>query len=277
MRCPKCGGYSFDSEDRCLNCGHVISSDAKPPPWWGAQASLKSSMTSASKEETANAYSARLTICPKCRERSLFYNEKEKVYECLNRRCKAKSRPPDKIKSAPQVLRQRSPAKHAIPSHVRTSQTSTMRKTAAPTLSTNVASVWFASAASKLSFWWKWHEPHRFRITKRGLSAAWGFTKKTLIFFALLVITASIITSVSQVISGKITVASGFIIATSSLILGIWSSNSLSFYKVTFTRFFMIVVISTIFIMVSNAYMDITTISDVKQSITDALSITKIK
>lgn len=36
MRCPKCGGYSFDSDDRCLNCGYTPPAP-KPPAWWGSK------------------------------------------------------------------------------------------------------------------------------------------------------------------------------------------------------------------------------------------------
>ena len=36
QRCPKCGGYSYDSNDNCINCGYTIPT-AKPPAWWGSK------------------------------------------------------------------------------------------------------------------------------------------------------------------------------------------------------------------------------------------------
>jgi hypothetical protein len=89
VRCPKCGGYSIDNDGRCLDCGHIDSTDARPPGWWSSKdwgTPQKPSVKG--KEQSANKYSPKLTICPNCHERSLFYIDKDVVYECLNLKCK---------------------------------------------------------------------------------------------------------------------------------------------------------------------------------------------
>jgi hypothetical protein len=147
----------------------------------------------------------------------------------------------------------------------------------APSKSNNVINIWLRSIVGRLLSWWNWHKPRRVRITKRGLSSFWGLFKKTLVFLSLLGVTTVIILAVSLIISGGIPIASGVIIAALGLVLGIWCSNSLSLHRVSFARFFMIAVISAIFIMASTAYLDIRSFGDVRESVAGALSITKQK
>lgn len=275
MRCPKCGGYSFDSDDRCLNCGYVISSKVKPPSWWGSRALRKSTTTSVPKNEAAIVHPPKLSICPNCQELSLFYNERDKMYECLNKKCRARGSSMDQIEPVQQTRRQRIPEKRAPSSHEGKSQALVGSKRVAVTTSTNVVSIWLESVSSKLSAWWRLHKPRRFRITKRGLSTSWGMFKKCSILASLLVVTTIIFAAVSLVMTEAISITSGVIIGSLGLALGLWCSNSLSLHKVGFARFFMIVVISVIFIMVSTAYLDIRSFTDVRDSIVGALSIPK--
>jgi ribosomal protein L37E len=81
MRCPSCGGYSFDSNGKCKFCGfntgiyEGINAHADPdrPPWFGSEG-LKPKN--------------KLARCNKCGELSFFWNWKESQWECLNLKCK---------------------------------------------------------------------------------------------------------------------------------------------------------------------------------------------
>lgn len=116
MRCPKCGGYRFDSDDKCLNCGYTIPV-AKPPAWWASK-DFQSPMSSdtpnseggESKDEHSPIYDnltsntpPELDICPCCKEKSFFWNENNHLYECLNRNCKyiAADKTPPELERCP--------------------------------------------------------------------------------------------------------------------------------------------------------------------------------
>jgi hypothetical protein len=89
MRCPRCGGYSWDSNDYCLGCGyHAVDTEA--PSWWGSQ-DWKNPLKSPKKNEESlsSIPTPSLEICPHCHRKSLFYIEKYMLYECLNLECKA--------------------------------------------------------------------------------------------------------------------------------------------------------------------------------------------
>lgn len=118
MRCPECGGYSFDSDDRCLNCGHTISFKPKPPPWWGTKDWFKPTRELPSEKETSNLPSTKVIICPRCNERSLFYNKKDGLYECLNKKCKAKGKSLDDISRKSQAPVQQVPKAEVSPAPV---------------------------------------------------------------------------------------------------------------------------------------------------------------
>jgi len=98
MRCPNCGGYGFDWEDRCTNCGYSVPSQ-KPPAWWGRKDFQCPDKTPEHGEKVENehhrdstdsseASEPELHDCPHCRERSLFWNQHTLMYECLNARCR---------------------------------------------------------------------------------------------------------------------------------------------------------------------------------------------
>jgi len=266
MRCPQCGGYSFDSEDRCLNCGYKISFDAKPPPWWGLSGLRKASTTERPTKDATDLRPPKLRVCPRCHERSLFYNDKESMYECLNKRCKAKSKSLEELEPKSQ------PRAKTMPEMAKPTQR-VLPQTSGLSMATDALDTWLRSNVGRLSRWWRWHKPHKLRITRRGLSTFWGLFKKSLVSLFLIVATTIIFAAVSLIISGGVGIMSGATIATLGLVLGVWCSNSLSLRHVSFGRFFMIVVISVIFIMASTAYLDIRSFSDVRESIIGALSI----
>lgn len=90
-RCPKCGGYIYDSEHRCLNCGHIES----PPSKDDAQSTRVDSgkidtgdTKPASVNESDPYPQAGLLICPQCRQKALFWNRHTQTYKCVNPNCK---------------------------------------------------------------------------------------------------------------------------------------------------------------------------------------------
>ena len=90
MRCPKCGGYRFNSDDICLDCGYSIPI-TKPPAWWGAkdfQSPASSNIINGKDDESSSNTSPILEICPRCNKKSFFWNEHSQLYECLNLECK---------------------------------------------------------------------------------------------------------------------------------------------------------------------------------------------
>jgi hypothetical protein len=99
MRCPKCGGYSFDSEGRCLGpkCGHVIST-GKPPSWWGGKDFSvhrrspkdrgKGNKEGHPNHDRGDVSPPELKDCPYCKHKSLFWNKYILTYECLDLSCK---------------------------------------------------------------------------------------------------------------------------------------------------------------------------------------------
>lgn len=266
MRCPQCGGYSFDSEDRCLNCGYKMSFDAKPPSWWGSPGRRKHSIPKTNTKADATLQSAKLGVCPRCYQRSLFHNDRDSLYECLNKKCKAKGKSLEDLepKSRPRVKN--------------VSETAQLTQRVIPVAGNlpramNVFDTWLQYNFGRLSRRWKWHRPRRLKVTRRGLSTFWGLFKKSFISLSLIAVTIIIFATVSLVVSGSVGIMSGTVIASLALVLGVWCSNSLSLRYLSFGRFFMIVLISVIFIMASTAYLDIRSFSDVGESIIGALSI----
>jgi hypothetical protein len=93
MRCPMCGGYSFDSDERCLtpNCGYIVRIDMRPPSWWDSKdwAKPPKSQPMVRRGQQINKYQPKLNVCPHCNKQSRFYNDQDGTYECLNLNCKA--------------------------------------------------------------------------------------------------------------------------------------------------------------------------------------------
>lgn len=95
MRCPKCGVYGFDWEDRCSHCGYSHPSQ-RPPAWWGRKDFQRSDKTPEMGQEdehmktsdSSEVSEPELHDCPHCNEHSLFWNQHTLLYECLNIRCR---------------------------------------------------------------------------------------------------------------------------------------------------------------------------------------------
>lgn len=153
-------------------------------------------------------------IYPRCHERSLFYNDREGAYECLNKQCKAESQSlgglePKSQPRAKNISVTAKPTQRVLP------------KTSSLSMATNVLDAWLQSNVGRLSRWWRWYKPRRAKVTKRGLSTFWGLFKKSLIISSLIVVTTIIFAAVSLTISGGIGIMSGAIIAALALVLGV--------------------------------------------------------
>jgi hypothetical protein len=97
MRCPKCGDYVFEGEDRCVNCGSSVPSQ-KDSAWWGGkdfQGPDKAPDHDRNGQEEhhdgeverSGVSPPELHSCPYCQTLSLFWNKHTVMYECLNPDC----------------------------------------------------------------------------------------------------------------------------------------------------------------------------------------------
>lgn len=92
MRCPKCGGCSFDSQGICLYCGNNMQpSQPRRDAGLGKVDIFKLAEGLAEKEKGGTPLTEKrenkLEICPECLEQSLWYNQRDKKYECMNKKC----------------------------------------------------------------------------------------------------------------------------------------------------------------------------------------------
>ena len=97
MRCPKCGGYGFDWEDKCLNCGYELPRQ-KPPSWWEQKNFQEPGKTPFSEDSCADEHhdsderpldkTPQLLTCPYCNRESLYWVQPLAMYECLNHDCR---------------------------------------------------------------------------------------------------------------------------------------------------------------------------------------------
>jgi len=122
------------------------------------------------------------------------------------------------------------------------------------------------------------HERHkkttglRLRNLGKSLSAFWRILKKIVILILVLVTTAIVVSAVCLFIRGEIKLSSTIIIAVVGLVILVWGLSSLSKYRPGFTRTFMFLLISALFIIASSVYLDVKSPADVKNSIIGALS-----
>jgi len=94
MRCPKCGGYRFDSDGRCLTehngkrCGYAMPSASSPniPLRWIAREPPPRDEPAL--PSSSNKAQPKMHICPKCGKRSIAWNRHYHIYECFNGQCK---------------------------------------------------------------------------------------------------------------------------------------------------------------------------------------------
>jgi hypothetical protein len=91
VRCPKCDGYAFDSDHRCLNCGHiepVPGNDNNQPERVDAGETGAMNKRTASTNQSDPDPQAGLLVCPQCRQSALFWNRHAQIYKCVNPNCK---------------------------------------------------------------------------------------------------------------------------------------------------------------------------------------------
>lgn len=86
-RCPRCGGYEWDSEDRCLGmgCGHHMK-PAGAPVWWGGQ--NWQPHQEPPPRPIGPVAPPPLYTCPSCKQVSLFWDPGMSLYNCLNLSCR---------------------------------------------------------------------------------------------------------------------------------------------------------------------------------------------
>ena len=96
MRCPKCGSTSYDSDYKCLVCGHLMSSpsvahvglnDIQP---LGADSGRRDEGETKPPPPNESDYNPLLGLltCPQCSQRALFWNRHDQIYKCVNPKCK---------------------------------------------------------------------------------------------------------------------------------------------------------------------------------------------
>lgn len=99
LRCPNCGGYTYDSQNGCSrpDCGHKPSTP-RPPAWWGTPHFSKHGAGSREQEgnrgdsasthrQTGATTFIQVHECPECRHQSLFWRKTERRYHCVNSEC----------------------------------------------------------------------------------------------------------------------------------------------------------------------------------------------
>lgn len=111
-----------------------------------------------------------------------------------------------------------------------------------------------------------------FRAAKRTLIAFWKYIKKVLILLTVIATAAIIVSAVCLFISGEIKLSIAIFISIIGLIILGWGLNSLSKYRLSFARTFMILLISGLFIVASSVYLNVKSPADVKESVIKALS-----
>jgi hypothetical protein len=89
--CPECGGYTYDSDHKCLNCGYIEPStrrdDDKYKPEDSGEIDARDKETTSTNQSDPDPQ-AGLLVCPKCRQTALFWNRHAQIYKCVNPYCK---------------------------------------------------------------------------------------------------------------------------------------------------------------------------------------------
>lgn len=115
------------------------------------------------------------------------------------------------------------------------------------------------------------------RLRHRAPKLAWSSIRYTIgkILIGLTVIAMIVVTlsTVCLFISGTILLLATIIICFFGLGILVWSLNTLSKRRPGFVRVIMVLLISVIFLVFSSAYLDIRSLTDVKNSVTDAFTL----
>jgi len=109
----------------------------------------------------------------------------------------------------------------------------------------------------------------------RGLRFFSRNLPKILILVVALATTAIIVSTVCQFISGNLKLSSVLVFSIFGLGILVWGLKSMSRYRLSFVRTFMVLLISCLFIIVSSIYLDIRSPEDVRDSIVRAFSTEK--
>ncbi len=100
----------------------------------------------------------------------------------------------------------------------------------------------------------------------------WNKVKRLLILIALLASATIVVVTVCRFINNEIRLSSLIVCIGVGLLLVIWCLNSISKHRLSFSRTFLVVLISSVFAIFSYVYLDIRTFSDVKDAVKQALS-----
>lgn len=96
MRCPKCGGYSFDDRGVCKTCGDSIY-PIPPRKDLGKVDIFKMADGLENKYPTEPPVKiekdSKQNTCPKCGLPTLTYNKFAKKFECINKWCPKRELP----------------------------------------------------------------------------------------------------------------------------------------------------------------------------------------
>jgi len=116
------------------------------------------------------------------------------------------------------------------------------------------------------------YKPTRRFPSMRSVYSLWSKLKKLLVIASLLVTTTVVVVTVCKFISGELHFTSFIIFTAIGLLIVIWCLKSLSKYRLSFTRMFLVLLIASLFAFVSVVYLDVRSIDDVKESVSRALA-----
>lgn len=107
---------------------------------------------------------------------------------------------------------------------------------------------------------------------KQAVGRFWRTLPKALILVFVLAVAAIVVVTVCQFITGDLNLLSVALFSASGLAMAIWGLRTMSRYRVSFTRFFIVLLVSFIFVMVSIVYLGIRSPVDVKDNVIRALA-----
>ncbi len=116
------------------------------------------------------------------------------------------------------------------------------------------------------------HTASKSAMVKRNWSSFWGKLKRLLVLLAVLATTAIVVVTVCRFVANELKLSSLLTFLAIGLFILVWGLNSISKYRLSFSRMFMVLLISSLFLIVSSVYLGIRSPQDVKDSITRALS-----
>jgi len=108
-------------------------------------------------------------------------------------------------------------------------------------------------------------------LSKIGRSL-WGKLKRLLILIALLAVATIVVVTVCRFITNELKLSILIVYIAVGLALVIWCLRSISKHRLSFTRIFLVLLISGLFSIVSYVYLDIRSFQDVGDAIKRALS-----